>query len=417
VFFTRQPGPGSRQYPVASPIIYLDNNATTAVDPGALAAMTPFFSEQFANPSGAYSLSRSIRPAIEKARAQVAGLFGCSPEETVFTSGGTESDTTAIRSALQCFPERRHLVTCATEHPAVLVPLENLRSQGYELTVLGVSEDGRIDLDELRTALRPGETALVSLMWANNETGVLQPVIEAAEITAEAGALFHTDSVQAAGKLLLDLAGTKVHYAALSGHKLHGPKGIGALYISEDVRFHPLLTGGGQEGDRRSGTENVPGIVGLGAAAEAAMTHLRAVQERCEDPVAGLRDRLESTLINELDGIHPNGDPKYRTPNTSSLRFDGIEAEGLLILLDKASICASAGSACHTGSLKPSAVLTAMGLDAREARSTLRLSLSRFTTADDIERASGEIVAAVRKLRSLRPAAGVVSTSAPASER
>ncbi len=383
-------------------MIYLDNNATTPVDPDALEAMLPFLREGFANPSGAYAAARATGQAVAHARAQVADLLSCEPDSIVFTSGGTESDNTAIHSAIRCYPERRHLVTCATEHPAVLVPMEHLRDrEGYDLTILAVGADGRIDLEDLRAAIRPGETALVSLMWANNETGVIQPVPEAAAIADSLGVLFHTDSVQAAGKIDLDLPKTKVHYAAFSGHKFHAPKGVGALYVRPDVRFRPLLEGGGQESARRSGTENVAGVVALGAAAAAA-----ARQDHRS--VAALRDRLESELRAALDGVHLNGSAEHRVPNTASLRFDGTDAEGLLVVLDRAGVCCSAGSACHTGSLRPSPVLTAMGLTTAQARSTLRLSLSRFTSMEDIDHATCSLIGAVKKLRAQRPSGGPV---------
>ena len=364
--------------------------------------MLPFFEVHFANPSGAYAASHHCAKAITTAREQVAALFGSKESEVVFTSGGTESDITALHAATHSFPDRKHIVTCATEHPAVLAPLETLAlRQGYEITQLGVSAEGRIDLDELRENLRPGETALVSLMWANNETGVIQPVPEAAQIAHEAGSLFHTDSVQAAGKLPLNLSETEVDFAAISGHKLHAPKGTGALYIASGARYRPLFEGGGQESTRRAGTENVPGIVGLGAAAAQASSHFG------DTALATLRDHFQAELL-KIPDTHINGSQEHRTPNTISIRFDGTEAEGLLVLLDKQGICASAGSACHTGALKPSAVLTAMGLTYAQARATLRLSLSRFTTADEVETATSAITAGVEKLRSLRPSRGPV---------
>ncbi len=385
-------------------MIYLDNNATTPVDPVALDSMLPFLRDDFANPSGAYTFARHIRPALDTAHQQIAALLGCDPSEVVITSGGTESDTTAILSATHTHPNRKHLVSCATEHPAVLAPIERLvHDHGYESTIVGVCPDGRIDLDALREAVRPGQTALVSLMWANNETGVIHPLLEAAEIAAAAGALFHTDAVQAAGKIPLALRDNPaIHFLSISGHKIHAPKGVGALYVSRNTRFRPLIEGGGQENNRRSGTENVAGIVALGAAARQALNHLEANQSGC-DPIAALRDRFESRVRSELDGVHVNGSPTDRTPNTSSLRFDHLEAEGLIILMDKAGLCCSAGSACHAGALKPSAILTAMGLDPAAARSTLRFSLSRFTTPADIAAAADIVVNAARKLRSLRP--------------
>lgn len=384
-------------------MIYLDNNATTPLDPEALETMLPFLRDEFANPSGAYAGSRRARQAVDHARGQVAELVGADPGEIVFTSGGTESNTTAILSAIRTRPEMRHVVACVTEHPAILVPFERLEREGWEVTLLGVDGDGRIDLNAFGAALRPGETALASIMWANNETGAVQPVVEAAEIAGTAGVLFHTDAVQATGKILYRVRDTPIHFLSLSGHKLHGPKGVGALFVDRNIRFHPLFEGGGQERGRRSGTENVPGIVGLGAAAAAARRHLEGAAAHGIDPIAVRRDRLESLLMERIEGVHRNGSARFRTPNTASLRFDDTEAEGLLILLDRLGVCASAGSACHTGALRPSAILTAMGLSDAQARATLRLSLSRFTTDADIECAAEAIVSSVDKMRSLRP--------------
>ncbi|MDG2122515.1 MAG: cysteine desulfurase family protein, partial [Verrucomicrobiales bacterium] len=380
--------------------VYLDNNATTPVDPAALKAMLPYFTEHFHNPSGAYAASKTAAAAVGKARGQVAQLLHCKPSEVVFTSGGTESDITAIDSALNCYRAKNHVVTCSTEHPAVLEPLATRSRFGVEVTTVGVTPGGQIDLDQLRAAVRPGKTALVSVMWANNETGVINPVHEIAEIAASAGAFFHSDAVQAVGKIPTNLPASGIHYASVSAHKLHGPKGIGALFVSEKARFFPALEGGGQESGRRSGTENVPGIVGLGTAAAIAFQHL---QDHPTDPVATLRDHLVSSLQTNLTGVHLNGDPAHITPNTASVRFDGCDAAGLLLLLDRAGVACSAGSACHTGSAKPSGILTAMGIPAAGARTTLRLSLSRFTTAADIDLAITAITSSVEKMRSLRP--------------
>ena len=390
-------------------MIYLDNNATTPVDPEAVEAMLPFLRESFGNPSSGYALGRAAKKAVAIAREQVAQLLDAEPEEIVFTSCGTEADNTAIESAVRAYPERKHIVTVATEHDAVInycAELEHAR--GYEVTVLGVDAGGRINLDELDCAIRPGETALVSLMWGNNETGVLGPVAEAAAIAESKGVLFHTDAVQAAGKVRMRLSTLPLHYLAISGHKLHAPKGVGVLFVKKNVRFKPLLIGGGQEGWRRAGTENVPYIVGLGVAAENAGKHLAAhgVDPKA-DSVRLLRDRFELEITRRIEGIHINGDPAHRAPNTSNLRIDGVDAAGVIILLDQHSICCSAGSACTTGSLNPSHVLTAMGISPEQARESLRFSFSRFNTEAELDQALDALEAAVKKLRSLRPA-GVV---------
>jgi cysteine desulfurase len=390
-------------------MLYLDNNATTPVDPAAVEAMLPFLRESFGNPSSGYALGREAKKAVAVAREQVAALLGASPEEIVFTSCGTEADNSAIESALGLYPERRHLVTAATEHDAVINYCTDLRdSKGYEMTVLGVDSGGRIDLGELEEAIRPGETALVSLMWGNNETGVLAPVPEAAAIADAKGVLFHTDAVQAAGKIAMSLEETKVHYLAISGHKLHAPKGVGVLYLKKSVRFKPLFLGGDQESKRRAGTENVPYIVALGVAAEKARKHLAASASSSEgDSIRLLRDRFEAELHRRIDGFYINGDLEHRTPNTSNLRFDGVDSDAIIILLDQKGICCSAGSACTTGALKPSHVLTAMGLSPQQARESLRFSFSRFNTEAELDEALVVLDAVVRKVRELRPA-GVV---------
>jgi len=376
-------------------LIYLDHNATTPVCPEALEAMLPFLCENWANPSSGYRFARRAREAVQRAREQVAALIGAQPEEVIFTSGGTESSNAAVRSAVALHPERRHLVTCATEHEATLRPFEDLAAAGYEVTVLAVDGSGRFDWTAYEAALRPGQTALVSLMWANNETGLIHPVAEAAALAHERGILFHTDAVQAVGKVPVDLAATSVHYASLSGHKFQAPKGVGALYVKASARFHPSLLGGGQEGGRRSGTLNVPGIAGLGAAAEAAGRHL------AEDhgALAARRDRFEAELVRRLSGVHLHAAAASRLPGTSNFRLEGVDAQGAIILLDTQGICVSSGSACATGSIKPSHVLTAMGVASRPARETLRVSLAFATTDHELEAALGALEGAVAKLR------------------
>lgn len=379
-------------------MIYLDHNATTPLGLEALEAMLPFLRENWANPASGYRFARQARQAVERARGQVAALAGAEPEEIIFTSGGTESCNTAIRSALASQPGRRHLVACATEHDACLRVVETLAGEGVETTVLGVDAEGRLDLAALETAIRPGETALVSLMWANNETGVVHPIAEAAALAREKDALFHTDAVQAAGKTPLALGALPVHYASFSAHKFGGPKGVGALYIKGTARFAPWLLGGGQEGGRRSGTLNVPGIVGMGAAAEAALGHL----EKDGDLLAARRDAFEAALREKIAGVRVLGAQAPRLPSTSLFQIDGVDAQGAIILLDNAGICLSNGSACATGSIKPSHVLTAMGLASRPAREALRLSFGHDTTDAELATALDALAVAAGKLRAIR---------------
>ncbi len=371
-------------------MIYLDNNATTPIVPQVVDAMLPFLREHFANPSSAYRSARGVERAITTARAQVAALIHAEPEEVIFTSSGTESNNTAIDSAMSRWPERKHLIISATEHPAIIEPANRWLERGGTVTRLGVNRPGHIDLDELRTTLREHPTALVSVMWANNETGVTAPIAEIAAIAHEAGALFHTDAVQAVGKLPIDVRACGIDFLSLSGHKFHAPKGIGALFASRRVGFRPWLLGGGQEHGRRSGTENVAGIVALGVAAELAMKADHAA-------VRALRDEFESLVRDPL----VNGDPAQRLGTTSSLCFPGIDAAGMLILLDERGVCCSAGSACHSAAVHPSPVLEAMGLDAAHAASTLRFSFSRFNTLDEAREAARLVNECAAKMRSL----------------
>jgi cysteine desulfurase len=379
-------------------IIYLDNNATTAVDPAVLEAMQPFLGRYFANPSSGYRFAAQVREAIERARAQVADLLGCEPGEIIFTSGGTESNNTAIHSALASRPECKHIVTTAVEHSAVRNPAQYLEKQGYDVTYLGVDRAGRISLRELSDAIRLG-TALVSVMWANNETGVIFPMEAIADITQEKGVPLHTDAVQAAGKIPINLRQTPMQFLSISGHKLHAPKGVGALYVNRRARFQPFVLGGSHENNRRAGTENAASIVGLGRAAEIALGRLDEEQTR----VRGLRDRFEKALLDRLGDASVNGADASRLPNTSSLMFGGVESEAVLLMLDQENLCCSAGSACRTGSLKPSHVLTAMGLVNEEARASLRFSFGRFNTASELDRALEIVPRVIEKLRALSP--------------
>lgn len=378
-----------------NPEIYLDNNATTQIAPEVFDSMVPWLKGGYGNPSSVYRLGREAQSAIEAARAHVSSLAGCSAEEILFTSCGTESINTAILSALAIDPDKKHIVTSAVEHSATIKLCEYLARRGYEITWLPVDAAGRLDLVRLEDAIRE-DTAIVSLLWANNETGVLFPVNEIAAIAQKKKTLLHIDAVQAFGKLPLSLEGAGIHYVSFSGHKLYAPKGVGGLYVSRRVKFTPLLRGS-QENARRGGTQNVAFIVGFGRAAELALAYLG-------DPtISSLRDSLESHLISTIAGCSVNGDPVHRLPNTTNISFDGIESEGALILLDEQGICCSAGSACTSGSVNPSHVLKAMGLSNDKARSSLRFSLGRFTTAGDIQKACDVLPRVIAKLRDLSP--------------
>jgi len=380
-------------------LLYLDNNATTAIDPAVLESMRPFLEKFFANPSSGYGFAAQVRDAIEQAREQVAKLLGCEASEIVFTSGGTESNNTAFHSALQAVPERRHIVTTAVEHSAVLRPAKDLERRGYEVTFLNVDQSGRLNLSELADAIRP-DTALISVMWANNETGVIFPIEEVAAIAREKKVPFHTDAVQAAGKVEIKLSDIPLQFLSISGHKLHGPKGVGALYVNRHARFRPLLLGGSHENNRRAGTENAASIIGLGKAAEIARAQLREEQVR----VRRMRDRFESALLEKISDARINGSGAERLPNTSSIMFDGIESDAALLMLDQKNVCCSAGSACRTGSLTPSHVLSAMGLLGDEARGSLRFSFGRFNTEPEVDRALKIVPEVIAKLRALSPA-------------
>jgi cysteine desulfurase len=377
-------------------MIYFDNNATTQVDPEVLQLMLPYLQNQYGNPSSAYSFGKQAANAVNTAREQVASLLRCEPSEIIFTSCGTESDNSAIQSALLLDPDRKHLVTSRVEHSAIINHAEALARRGYEVTWLDVDSDGLIDLDDLERAVRE-DTAIVSLMWANNETGTLFPIEEAAEICRSKGTLFHTDAVQAVGKIDIDLRQVPINFLSLSGHKLHAPKGIAALYVNRKTRFNPYLIGGGQENKRRGGTENTASIVALGKAAELASSAMQEENGR----VKALRDRFEQGLLETVTSIQVNGHRAHRLPNTSSLAIDGIDSEGMLMLLDQRGICCSAGSACTAGSLEPSHVLKAMGYSNERARGSLRFSFSRFNTETEVGQALRIVGNAIEKLRSM----------------
>jgi len=377
-------------------LIYLDNNATTQLDPSVIEEMLPLLKEHYGNPSSGYAFAAKARRAVDLARERLAALLGCEPSEIVFTSGGTESNNTVINSALQFESRVKHVVTSAVEHSAVLHPCQDLAKHGCEVTFVGVDRDGNVDLAELEAAIRP-ETALVSVMWANNETGVLFPVEKIAEICRAKGVLFHTDAVQAVGKIPIRLRDTSINFLSLSAHKFHGPKGVGALYVNRRTRFHPLIVGGGQENGRRGGTENVASIVGLGKAAELAAEYLSAGKTR----VPSMRDRFERAILETVSGASVNGAGAARIPNTSSFSFEGIESPAALLLLDRHHICCSAGSACRTGSQEASHVLRAMESSGDGARRSLRFSFGRFNTDTQVDRAIELIPKVIEKLRQM----------------
>ncbi len=381
--------------------VYLDNNATTRVDPAVVAAMLPFFTEHYGNASSLHGFGATVAKAVAQARRQVQALLGAASEqEIVFTASGTESDTTAILSALQTQTGRDELVTSAVEHPAVLALCQHLaKARGTVVHVVPVDAQGRLDLDAYRRALGP-RTAVASIMWANNETGTIFPVAELAKLAHAAGALFHTDAVQAVGKLAIDAQETDVDMLSLSGHKLHAPKGIGALYVRRGVKLTPLLRGGGQERGRRAGTENVPAIVGLGHAAELAKEALPA----CRTRVAALRDRLEQAVCAAIGDVLITGDVQNRLPNTSNLAFRHADSDGILTLLDRAGIACSSGSACKSGMQGPSHVLRAMRVPFEAAHGAVRFSLSRETTEADIDRVLAVLPSMIARLRE-RPGA------------
>ena len=378
--------------------IYLDNNATTAVAPEVLAAMLPYLGELYGNPSSMHSFGGQVGEAVDTARERIAALLGAGPDEIIFTSCGSESDNTAIWSALQTQPEKRHLITTRVEHPAVLNVVQYWERQGYHVTLLGVDGKGRLDLDEYAAALSD-DTALVSIMFANNEVGDIYPIQAMAEMAKERGILFHTDAVQAVGKTPIDLRHLPVDMLSLSGHKIHAPKGIGVLYVRKGVRFRPFLRGGHQERGRRAGTENVPYIVGLGMAAQLSSDHMQ--EERVN--VARLRDKLENGLLARIPDCMVNGDVENRLPNTSNIAFKNVEGEAILLMLDRLGICASSGSACTSGSLEPSHVLRAMGVPFNYAHGSVRLSLSRYTTEEDVDYVIENFPGVIETLRAISP--------------
>ena len=378
--------------------VYVDNNATTKVAPEVLEVMLPYFSEYYGNPSSMHFFGGQVQKKVDEARAKVADFLGAEPSEIVFTSCGTESDNAAILGTLDSYPEKRHLVTTRVEHPAVGNVSTYLGRKGYRVTELSVDREGRLNLDELKESLTD-ETALGTIMYANNETGVIFPIEEIGDILKARGIPFHTDGVQAAGKIPLNMKKSKLDMLSLSGHKLHAPKGIGVLYIRKGTRFSPFMIGGHQEKGRRGGTENVPYIIGLGKACELAKKHLDEENTK----VKALRDYLEAKLLEKIPNTLVNGDRVHRLPNTVNVSFEYVEGESILLLLSDLGICASSGSACTSGSLEPSHVLRAMGVPFTAAHGSIRFSLSIYNTKEEMDYIIEHLPPIIQRLRDISP--------------
>ncbi len=380
--------------------IYFDNNATTKVADEVFEEIKPYFCELYGNPSSMHTFGGQVGIKIRTAREKTAALLGCDPSEIIFTGCGTESDNTAINGTLAAYPNKRKIITSCVEHPAVLSVCRELGSHGYTVVELKVDKQGRLDMDmaELEKQI-DDNTALVTIMYANNETGVIFPVEKIAELTKSRDAVFHTDAVQAIGKLPLNLSKSNIDLLSISGHKLHAPKGVGVLYIKKGTRLSPYMLGGHQEAGKRAGTENVPGIVGLGKACELAAKNIEGKNEK----VKHLRDKLENTILQQCPDSMLNGDKDNRLPNTSNLSFEYIEGEAILLMLDKFGICASSGSACTSGSLEPSHVLRAMGVPFTAAHGSIRFSLSRYNTENEVDYTIEKMPGIVDKLRQLSP--------------
>ena len=379
-------------------LVYADNNATTRVDDKVLEEMLPYFKEFYGNPSSIHTFGRQVSSKMDLARERVASILGADTSEIVFTSCGTESNNYAIHSSLEAHPDKKHVVTTKVEHPAVLNVCKYFGKNGYEVTELGVNNDGMLDLDELRDSIRDN-TAIVSIMHANNETGVIFPIEEIAKIVKEKGVIFHCDAVQAIGKIPVNLKNSNIDLLSMSGHKLHAPKGVGVLFIRKGVRIDPLIIGGHQEDNRRSGTENVPYIIGLGKACEIAEGFVKEEQKE----VRRLRDKLEKGIKDQLTHVAISGENSERLPNTSNVSFEYVEGEATLLLLDMAGIATSSGSACTTGSAEPSHVLQAMGIPPVTSRGTIRFSLSRYSTEDEVDYILEKLVPIVKRLQTLSP--------------
>lgn len=379
-------------------VIYLDNNATTRPDPTVVDAMRPYLTDWYGNPSSVHRFGQRARAAVDKARSQVAALLGCADNELVFTGGGTESINAAIRGIAALRSTRRVIVTTPVEHSATRELCQQMAREGWRIEEIPVDSLGRLDLDRLQTVVASPDVALVSILWANNETGVIFPVEQVAGLCRAAKVPLHVDATQAIGKLLVNFRNVGVDAASFASHKFHGPKGVGGLFVRRGLRLPPLIVGGPQENGRRGGTENVAGIVGMGAAAERAAEAL-ALMPR----VAAMRDRLEREILQAIPDSHVNGDRAARLPNTSNISFASLEAEAILLLLSEQSVCASAGAACSSGSLEPSHVLRAMGIEDRIAHGAVRFSLSRFTTDAEIDETLRVLPGVIRRLRAVLP--------------
>lgn len=380
--------------------IYLDNNATTQVLPAVAEAMSAYFTQKYGNASSMYPMAAEAHKAMEQARAKVAALIGAAyPDEIIFTSCATESDNTAIFSAVRSFPQKKHIITSKVEHPAVMHPYKFLESQGYKVDYIGVDQHGRFDMQQYKAAL-DSNTALVSVMWANSETGTVFPIAEIAALAKQHGALFHTDAVQVIGKMPVDVQAAQIDMLSLSGHKFHAPKGVGALYVRRGTRFTEFMMGGHQEKGRRGGTENIPYIVGLGVAAELAQ---KRVSDGSLARMAALRDKLQNGLLSTIADTKLNGDPENRVPNTVNISFGYVEGEAILMHLNEYGICASSGSACTSGSLEPSHVLRAMGVDFKFAHGSVRFSLSEFTTEEEVDKVLEVMPDIIANLRKISP--------------
>ena len=379
-------------------LVYVDNNATTRVDDRVFDEMLPYFKEFYGNPSSIHTFGRQVAGKIDAAREKVADILGADTSEIVFTSCGTESNNNAIHCSLEANPKKRHIVTTKVEHPAVSNVCKHFEKRGYDVTELGVDNDGMLDPNELKDAIRE-DTAIVSIMHANNETGIIFPVAEFGKIIKEKGAIFHCDAVQAIGKVPINLKDSSIDLLSLSGHKLHAPKGIGVLYIRKGVRLDPLIIGGHQEENRRSGTENVPYIIGLGKACELAKEFVEVEQTR----VKKLRDKLENGIKDRISNVKIIGENSKRLPNTSNISFKYVEGEAILLLLDMAGIAASSGSACTTGSTEPSHVLQAMGAPPFLSRGAIRFSLSSYSTEEEIDYILEKLPPIIKRLQDLSP--------------
>jgi cysteine desulfurase len=392
-------------------VVYLDNNATTRVADEVRELMMPYLCDLYGNPSSMHTFGGQVHRYIESAREHVAALINADPEEIIFTSCGTESDNTAIMSAMQSIPERKHIITTRVEHPAVLSFCKTMHRRGYKITFLPVDKRGRLNLEELDNAITE-DTVIVSIMYANNESGVLFPIREIADRVKSRGIYFHTDAVQAAGKLPIDVKDIPVDMLSISGHKMHAPKGVAALYVKRGTRFSPYIIGGHQERGRRAGTENVASVIGFGKAAELAREHVTSGSAE----IAELRDRLEQGLLATCPGARVNGDTDNRLPNTLNISFEYVEGEAILLRLNEFNICASSGSACTSGSLEPSHVLRAMGVPFTAIHGSVRFSLSRYTNDDDIDSVLQRMPGIIRELRELSPYGREASkTGGPAS--